>query len=480
MIDYSKWDEKVMSVMGLALDPRNPRIPSGDQDLDERSLIDELVRHEKVYELAKDISENGFFPVEALVAFADGSKNVVLEGNRRLAALKLLLNPDLAPLETAKKFKTLAALSSTDSLKKVRVVFAPSREAAAPLIMQKHTKEQIERWSPLMQARYFRSLMAGGLSVEDLSKRYKLNKGEVTGFLRLDAMYEASCALPLPEPVKKVVHDPREFSASVLQRLIDSPKGREFLGVTFDSEGALQGAVQVAEFKKGLSRVLTDIVTGEVDTRKLNSVKEIEGYLDGLGKDAPDRTKVGSFSLKDVVGGGSSSSKAASKPRAAKTATTKRLSRSLLAGVRCRVSNQKIREVFEEVRKLDVEKFPNTTAAMLRILLELCVGNYLDKTNRMKALLAAARAKGKPKDWYPTWKQMLQEILKENLIEVNPMARKRLTKLVNDPEYTSLDGYVHNRFVSAHARELRDLGGALEDIFTVVLTDPAPDATKAA
>ena len=49
-----------------------------------------------VKELVMSIAASGFFSHEPLVVAQEGGKNVVIEGNRRLAAVKVLLNPALA------------------------------------------------------------------------------------------------------------------------------------------------------------------------------------------------------------------------------------------------------------------------------------------------------------------------------------------------------------------------------------------------
>jgi len=87
--DYSTWEEEQVSVVTLLLDPRNPRIPGGEM-MEQGELLAELVAHDKVYELAKDIANDGLYPLESLLAIEDDGNLYVVEGNRRLAALKLL------------------------------------------------------------------------------------------------------------------------------------------------------------------------------------------------------------------------------------------------------------------------------------------------------------------------------------------------------------------------------------------------------
>ena len=62
MLDYSPWPIKKLSVTNLLLDQQNPRLPQSGGALSQRQIIDELVTHDFVYELAKDIAYTGLFP----------------------------------------------------------------------------------------------------------------------------------------------------------------------------------------------------------------------------------------------------------------------------------------------------------------------------------------------------------------------------------------------------------------------------------
>jgi ParB-like chromosome segregation protein Spo0J len=47
-------------------------------------------------DLMASISENGFFSGEPIIVISNNDNYTVIEGNRRLAAIKLLANPGLA------------------------------------------------------------------------------------------------------------------------------------------------------------------------------------------------------------------------------------------------------------------------------------------------------------------------------------------------------------------------------------------------
>jgi hypothetical protein len=100
-------------------------------------------------------------------------------------------------------------------------------------------------------------------------------------------MYRIAQSLDLPEDIGKVVRNPRAFNASTLERLVQSSKAMDYLGVRFDEQGNAVGQIHPEEFKKAYTRMVTDIAQGSVDTRTLNTSKHIEAYLQGLGQMRP-------------------------------------------------------------------------------------------------------------------------------------------------------------------------------------------------
>lgn len=90
-------DSSPTPVTDLHFDFKNPRIvQTGIVEQDgEEALIETLWREMAVDEIAMSIAENGFFRHEPLFAAMEGGKLVVVEGNRRLAAVKLLKSPKL-------------------------------------------------------------------------------------------------------------------------------------------------------------------------------------------------------------------------------------------------------------------------------------------------------------------------------------------------------------------------------------------------
>lgn len=79
----------------LCLDGRNPRIQRAGEHLNQDEIIEILWREYSVDEVAWSIARNGYFPHEALFVAEEGGEFIVIEGNRRLAAVRLLREPAL-------------------------------------------------------------------------------------------------------------------------------------------------------------------------------------------------------------------------------------------------------------------------------------------------------------------------------------------------------------------------------------------------
>ena len=82
-------------VSKLAFDVRNPRLAEFDTAGDEPEVIKMLWEMMDVEELVLSIAASGYFDHEPVIVAMEGGSNVVIEGNRRLAAVKLLRQPAL-------------------------------------------------------------------------------------------------------------------------------------------------------------------------------------------------------------------------------------------------------------------------------------------------------------------------------------------------------------------------------------------------
>lgn len=95
-----KKDEEIIQIpVGeLHFDHHNPRLAEYgiDDKTPEADILTTLWDAMDVLELVQSISASGFFRHEALIVAEEDGKKIVIEGNRRLAAVKAILSPTLA------------------------------------------------------------------------------------------------------------------------------------------------------------------------------------------------------------------------------------------------------------------------------------------------------------------------------------------------------------------------------------------------
>ena len=98
-------------VADLLLDSQNPRLTDGN-DLSQDDLTEKLWREYAVDEIAMSIAANGYFQHEPLFVDDSNGNLIVIEGNRRLVAVKIL---------TAPRLRTKLKISDFNDLSDARV-----------------------------------------------------------------------------------------------------------------------------------------------------------------------------------------------------------------------------------------------------------------------------------------------------------------------------------------------------------------------
>src|SRR5882672_9594880 len=99
----------------LDFDPANPRlVEDGIKNPTESQIILSLADTADLAEVVESVAANGYIDIEPIIAQRIGDRWLVLEGNRRLAAIRILQKPSLAkgtgisvPEISAENVKTL-------------------------------------------------------------------------------------------------------------------------------------------------------------------------------------------------------------------------------------------------------------------------------------------------------------------------------------------------------------------------------------
>lgn len=148
---------KKVPVAELRLDRWNPRLIERDEDASDAAIIARLYRRADLDELLQSISANGYLDIEPLVAMPEDGKMIVLEGNRRVAALLLLRDPDLvlqnrALLELGVRIPKMDE-AKRQTLEEISVYCVSCREEARSFIGFKHINGPVT-WDAYAKARF--------------------------------------------------------------------------------------------------------------------------------------------------------------------------------------------------------------------------------------------------------------------------------------------------------------------------------------
>jgi hypothetical protein len=157
---------KYASLDDLCLDPKNPRLGRHniEANLSQDKILD-LMKDWTLDELAVSFLESGFWPQEALLVIEEKLNKrpqlVVVEGNRRLAALKLLFEARDSNSRASKKWREIANTGTEDAFKRLEEIpylKADSRKEIQAYLGFRHVTG-IKEWEPAEKAEHIARLI---------------------------------------------------------------------------------------------------------------------------------------------------------------------------------------------------------------------------------------------------------------------------------------------------------------------------------
>ena len=196
------WD-----VDALLLDHENPRLPvsQGPRSQDELLLL--MVKTYTIGELMESFAINGYFDEEPLVgvtASDDPLKLIIVEGNRRLSALKLLLEPTLVERlvdpNTSRPIRInvpALTIERRSELQKIPVrVYKEGRSAVLAYMGYRHITG-VKTWNSYAKARYVHQLIKDGKDLVDVQKRIGDRHETAPRLLRAYLVWEQASSLSM-------------------------------------------------------------------------------------------------------------------------------------------------------------------------------------------------------------------------------------------------------------------------------------------
>jgi len=481
---YETWVTESVSPVSIDLDPRNPRLPSLPANASQSQILDELFNTSKVREMVKSIAKSGFYPDQRVVVIRkeSGRGFIVIEGNRRAAACKVLLNPDIAPERHARVSRKWAVNAEPfrPSFLRIPIVIAPSRLAATQLLAARHLNSApVIRWSRYAQGRFAINAFADGQDIAEVMDETGLGESELRQSIQEARMFELFLGLSWTNEEKSIIEDNlEEFPIEALRRVLRSSATQESFGpITFDQEGWMNFSWEKDAIEPILKRFLYDAfvpLSGqkkpELNSRTLNNVDGVKAYLDTLPLEIKPSPIDSKTSAKDLIpdttqANGSQpipkitpKKKPAPKPRKVKYT-------ALPTDLEVDLKNDKALALVDELQTIVPEELACATGLLLRSLLEISLIARIKKVGKWPDCMARF---GSDRNLIPTLDQLLKfsETCELTVSDIN--LRKTLTNQGAVPKRL-LNLVAHNDQHVFGQEEARDAANKLTPLLRALL-----------
>lgn len=412
MLDTSTWLLVELDVLkDISLDPKNVRLEIADAKV-EADIIEDLFVNEDALGLVEGICKIGYLTHETPVVLDRQGKYVMVEGNRRLAALKAIQNPMLVPDYQARISAFAKLLPNRSVLARIQVMIAPSQDEANQLIAAIHTGNLRRAWTPSRQAAFFQAQIDSGRTLNELVSRYPtIDVGKFV-FRALIINLFKSVKFDDPELQDFLITKKWTRGLSTLARIYESKEFVGLTGLTMQSDGSLSKTVSDAVFKEIATEIVRGMFEENINTRSLNSVKsprytQLMVELRRIVDSAPDSQSTGS-AVGDPTNGAGVGSSNVSAPRGGtgtssgsggsggespttagtipKSPTKKSPPKKMAKPRNLDLGQVKAPEAYPEALKLllgelseiDVQKFPNATFLAIRAVLEKSIKAFAE------------------------------------------------------------------------------------------------------
>jgi len=307
----------------------------------QEEIIEHLCKGEQVFNLARNISEAGPNPlvlvglVQIPGSGGSSTKKVyqVWEGNRRICAIKLLNDPDLAPPHLRKDFARLASESDHVPIKNLPAVVFDQHEDLKYWMGIIHDGAQagvgLLDWDATQKARHFGS-----------------SRNRV-----------ALAVLDAAEDLGLISKEERQGKLTTAQRFLNRPIVREAIGIDSSNPEDVTYNRPLEHFKKQLSRFIDDLKEGTITSRYNRT--QVDAYGRRLASNPEITTeRIEPVTLKKVAIKRKISRKP--KPRKPRAATHLEYDKDLAAALTAH-ANSKTEELYYSICAVHLEHTPLLT-----------------------------------------------------------------------------------------------------------------------
>ncbi|MDQ2107643.1 MULTISPECIES: ParB/Srx family N-terminal domain-containing protein [unclassified Vibrio] len=489
-------DIQLIPLNSIKLDQENVRF-GGDIAQSQREALELMMADvedvKKLVRLAEHIAENGLDPTELQLVYPDEDGSyVVLEGNRRLTALKMLQNPLLCPVEKfVRGFKGAQEKLSGNLPYEIACSVVPSRAHGSIWVELKHTGQNngVGRvnWSSDIRdevrsratgvesvGRQIRTLVSENAEIFGSKTVENIKKIPVTTLTRLFA------STPAQNTFKLKIENKLLIPSVALKYIAPSV---EFAISMFVQEGYnvndIRGNKDRREF---ISHIPPELLPSKQEQNSGASSPNGQGSshngsaqnsngMNGSGNKEPssesncgensDTASKGDTASKDDTAPQGSGDGTQSNSKTISQRTTK--ARKYLFPWTLRIGNSRINEIYRELKSsLIVDKTPNAVAVTFRVFLETSCDDYTKRYEKSPTPVKKTDNQQPLSEKDPLWKKVVAvsaHLEKRQCIggQEHRAISKRAGALDKVGSIDHLNLFVHSAASSPIASELKDV-----------------------
>ncbi len=471
----SVWLKEEISINDLHLWDENARFPDSYFNKNEAELIKYFCdkKNFKILDFIEELIKDFDLPqLEKLVVFRFKGRNIVLEGNRRLTAYKLLINGYNFPDgDFQSRLNTIAESFKINSEFKLECLVTDSKDEGLRFIDRKHLNRNNEvAWGDNERAHH--RLRRG------LASKSELFKTEITKIIK---------GLDIEDESKETVLG--KGFVTTFWRILESSFAASLFGFSLDEEGSLN--IDNDEFEEKLKIIIRDVIQKEdslgnkINSRTMNTDEQKRVYLDkvlsyeksqkGEQNDYIAESDERQPLFKEEV---SSSKQKFSQVKISdeiesvgekKRTNPKSYSRKFLIPKTCSlvINEKKINNIFKELKHdlpLDetINSVPNAVGVLFRVFLEVSLDFYAEKRghsfsnndnikNKIPVVLNFLRKEGISEKEFHFIKQVQSSNKSQNILSIDKFHE-----------------YVHSYKIQPSASDLKIKWDNLQSFFEIL------------
>lgn len=335
--------KKVLNVKDLIVNPENYRFDSVDTE-DEAIEVMLQDKGKEIVNIATHIVDKGLDQARDIRVIKKEGQYVVLDGNRRITAIKCVLNPGI--VKDAKfrvKFEALNAKAKVSTLENVNCYIYPTEEASSEWVRLDHTGKNEgvgqDSW--------------GSPEVERFDQKFG---GKL------------SLAMQAVDILKKngIKIDTKRAKITTVNRLFSDPFVREYMGIS-KNNGDLEIITAKKEAIARMSKVFKEVIDNNLKVKSVYEKADRERFVKSLFSDKPKSTKDKQGKVTPLT------------QQAVQRSIP--VDRKTLIPKTCvlKIKQTKLNNIYHELKAIPVDDYVNAVAVLLRVFLESSSDYYLEK-----------------------------------------------------------------------------------------------------